>query len=172
MNQRLSWKELEGWLNLPLSKFSCIERGTGLYVNCDSLEELQLVLMQSPTIRNNLESLKNIELYHGSGITTIDANATENLKRHLHKPRRARKYSNLILYIDKHGGVVIKGKNISLNVDEALAVYKAWIEKNNELSGSTNPTGHEPRGDVGAVPGGHELHAEISRDQGSQVQGS
>lgn len=170
MNTRANWPELKSWLSRPALRFSCIERGTGLYVNCESKQELNVTLMASPSIRADYKTaLKSIELYKGVGILAVNRTAAQRLSKKLRGLRRRDGLKDVKLYRDSQGGLVVVGKRIELDLEEAMQDYSKWLE--NKADG-LKPTGDEERGAGESVSGGNEVPGEVQGEARSQDDGT
>lgn len=162
MKTRANWPELKSWLSKSALRFACVERGTGLYVNCDSKEELHITLMASPSIRADYKkAMQNIELYKGPGILAIDGTAARRLSKRIKNLRRKDGLKNVRLYRDAQGGLVIAGERIELDPANAMEDYSKWLE--NKTDG-IELTGDEERGTSESVPGRDEVPGEVQRE--------
>jgi len=172
MRLRANWTQFKAWLSRPGLAFSCLERESGLYVNCASLEELHITLMSSPTIRADYEkALKGIELYKGRGVIAIDTIAATRLSKRMKKLKRTGGMKNLILYRDGHGGIAIAGEDIEFELEAAMDDYSKWLEnKANELSESKS-SGDESGGDEKPVQGGDPVPGEVPGEERSEATG-
>lgn len=172
MRYRANWPQLKTWLSQPGLSFSCLERGTGLYVNCKSLEELHITLMSSPSIRADYnEALKTIELYKGHGIVAIDNMAATRLSRKMKNLRRHGIPKHMRLFRDEHGGIVVVGETLNLDIDAMLGDYAKWLEnKANELERSKD-TRLDVAGNDNTVPGSDPVSGEVPREERSEATG-
>lgn len=156
---RANWDLFRWWLAVkPAIRWSCVERGTGLFQNFDTKADLYIAIFSSPAFRGVEDQLKHIEFYHGKGIIAVDKTCFKHV---------ARKYRNGNIkvkpYMDDFGGLVIHGDRINFDLEEARAVYDKYLEsKNDKLSKQPESSGDITPGCESTTSGGDELPAEVS----------
>lgn len=172
MKYRANWTQFKAWLNRSGHAFSCVERESGLYINCSSREELHVTLMCSPSIRADYKkAFKTIELYEGLGVIAIDTIAATRLSKKMRKLKRTGGMKDLILYRDGSGGIVIAGKSLDFEIDAALDDYSKWLENKADELPKPKPSGDEPGGDENPVQRGDSIPGEVSGEERSETTG-
>jgi hypothetical protein len=126
MKYRYNWQAFKNWTQHGKGPvYVSVDPESNIYITTQSIEELYNVLAQSPTIQQDISSVRRLHIYKGVGAIPLNKAATKTLIKRRNLRSNSVKYK---IYTDNHGALVIYGDRIDISIEELAKTQEKLME--------------------------------------------